>query len=405
MNSPQSTIHSPRSAKMLVIGDSPTENTGFACVVRNTIQHWEPFFDIDIWGINYNGWPHEYPYRIFPAGKKWEHPESLSKLLNFIRASDYTHVWILQDLFLLAEQGFPKFLKDVCVDKEIRLLTYYPVDAPLEPEWLGMPRLSDVSATFTKYGETETLMAAKGNPIKALHVIPHGVDTDIFRPLEAEVRKKLREDYFPPAWQKSCILVNVNRNERRKAMVHSLQVLKRLRDKSSMGYKLYLHCPRKNQMEQIDLKQLGDAMGLEYGKDWFLPNEADFQRGLGQFSEEQMNELYNAADLCITTTLGEGWGLSLTEAAAAGMRVVGPHNTSLPEIAAIVGDRMRLAPVSNIAIANVGDNSRVRHAVDVEAMADKISGFNNSYERLPLSDEAKRTLSWERIGKSWLELF
>jgi len=84
---------------------------------------------------------------------------------------------------------------------------------------------------------------------------------------------------------------------------------------------------------------------------------------------------------------------------------VGPHNTSLPEIAAIVGDRMRLAPVSNIAIANVGDNSRVRHAVDVEAMADKISGFNNSYERLPLSDEAKRTLSWERIGKSWLELF
>lgn len=391
--------------KLLIISDTPTINTGFACVVRNLLHHWRRHFQrIDIWGINYDGWPHEYPHRIYPSGKIWYDARNLMRLLNLIQESDYTHVWILQDSFLLAENDFPKYLREVCSRKKIRIITYFPVDAPPEPEWLEIVKVSDAAATFTQYGVKETLDAC-GKEVRA---IPHGVDTEKFYPIDPpSCRGELRNDWFPDNWQNANILINVNRNERRKGMVQSLQVLAALKRDYGAHFRLYLHCQVKNEMEGIDLRKVGSALGLSYGQDWLAPEENLFKRGLAGLEEFQLNQLYNAADTCITTTLGEGWGLSLTEAAAAGMGIVGPANTSLLEISEIVGGRMQLVPCAKTAIVNVNDNSRVRYPVDVDLMARTIAGVPKypRLPRLPLSPEAKDFLNWNRIAESWLELF
>lgn len=394
--------------KLLALCDTPTENTGFACVVRNTLKHWLPHCErIDIWGINYNGWPHEYPYRIYPAGRNWSAVQNLDRLLKHIRDSDYTHLWILQDTFLLSDNDFPKVLRRLCDTKKIRIVLYYPVDAPLENEWLDIVRVADAAATYTQYGANETWRALRPTepPTVALpiKVIPHGVDTSVFYPLEPAKRWELRTAFFPE-WVGETILVNVNRNDRRKALLHSLQVLRELIDAHGPKYKLYLHCRSLNEGEDIDLYQVGERLGLKFGTDWVCPSDADFPRNIGAFTAEQLNELYNAADLCITTTLGEGWGLSITEAAAAGIKVIAPDNTSIPEIEKIVGDhRIELVGLSRTGIVQANDNSRVRYAVDTTRMAQKIS--TTAINHYSLSARAKEHLNWERIAKEWMDLF
>ena len=48
--------------------------------------------------------------------------------------------------------------------------------------------------------------------------------------------------------------------------------------------------------------------------------------------------MYNAADLYLTTSLGEGWGLGVTEAMACHTPVAMPRHTSLAEIGEALGE-------------------------------------------------------------------
>ena len=45
-----------------------------------------------------------------------------------------------------------------------------------------------------------------------------------------------------------------------------------------------------------------------------------------------LNQIYNSIDVMYVATLGEGWGLTITEAMAAYCPVLAPRNTTIPEI-------------------------------------------------------------------------
>jgi hypothetical protein len=116
--------------RLLVLGDSPTSQTGFARVVQNLLRRWlktngGPFDVIDVWGINYRGDKHGLPYFIYDAGDGglWQDWIRLTFFLNALTGKNetgdkvnepYTHVWILQDSFCLARNDFPAALKIVC---------------------------------------------------------------------------------------------------------------------------------------------------------------------------------------------------------------------------------------------------------------------------------------------------
>ena len=57
----------------------------------------------------------------------------------------------------------------------------------------------------------------------------------------------------------------------------------------------------------------------------------DFHEIIG-FNAETINRIYNASDCLISTSTGEGWGLSTTEAMCAGLPVIVPNNTANMEI-------------------------------------------------------------------------
>jgi glycosyltransferase involved in cell wall biosynthesis len=406
--------------KLLVVGDSPTVSTGFANVVRNLCKRWHEsnVFDggIDIWGINYNGWPHKFPYGIYPAGyADWVGDEKMVQLLNLIVAGDYTHLFIIMDCHALCHGKIPEMFRKVCDMKKVNLTFYYPVDSPLRKEWLQFAAIADNAITYTEYGRRETHRA---NPTLNPHIIPHGVDTGVYYPRED--RDSIRARAFPKGWlsDDDFLMVNVNRNEKRKAPHHSLQILKALKDAHVHNVKLLMHMPVWASMnEGVNLEAIGESLGLDYGVYWKHSNEL-FNNGNAAMTEEGLNELYNAADLVLSTSTGEGWGLSVTEGSAAGCRIAVPWHTSLSCIAdqfqklGQIG-QIRLLPTAREMVCNPMDFSRLRPQVDidksVEVIKDIIADKNPSPQcamgtRFILNDAVKEWLSWERIATEFLDI-
>ena len=146
----------PRPPRLLCLCDSPTVHTGFGRVAQSLIRRWKPYFHrIDIYAINHDGdspmpeseWSAP-AVRLLRPRHPWYATESLQRFLNLILSGEYTHVWIMQDLFLLSPNGFPGAFRQVCPKEGVRSLLYYPVEGALDPEWtrrLGLSLLGTPS--------------------------------------------------------------------------------------------------------------------------------------------------------------------------------------------------------------------------------------------------------------------
>ena len=81
-----------------------------------------------------------------------------------------------------------------------------------------------------------------------------------------------------------------------------------------------------------------------------------------------MAELYNVADVNISTTLGEGVGLSLIEASACGTTSIAPNNSAIPEM---LGDTGHI--IKNTAHITMSmDNNIVRSVVSVPSILEAL---------------------------------
>ncbi len=402
---------------MLMVGDSPTVPTGFGIVNANLAKRWLPNCErIDFWGVNYHGWPHDLPYKIFPAGYgHWNSPEKLGSLLELVMLGDYTHIWISCDTHNLCdvevpiieggvEKSYPFYhlLRRCCDQKKIKITFYYPVDSPLSKDEMGMVTHAHVAATITEYGAVQTFRACGRSPL----VIPHGVDTGVFYPRED--RDSLRQTLFN-GWLKEddFFMVNVNRNEQRKAPHHSLEILKLMLD-AGVKAKLLMHMPRTALREGIDLEEVGARLGLPCGENW-SHNDSQFINRKAKVTSDGLNQLYNAADVVLSTTLGEGWGLSQTEGAAAGCRIASPYHTACAEIADKFTEleqrgQFTSLPLSHQCVLNQHDLSRIRYPVDVPSAAGCLIAMSKGdRRRFPLNDAVKNWLDWDLIAAWFLE--
>jgi glycosyltransferase involved in cell wall biosynthesis len=143
-------------------------------------------------------------------------------------------------------------------------------------------------------------------------------------------------------------------------------------------------------------------------EDYVLPDNFDENRG---FSIETVNKIYNASDVIVSTTLGEGWGLSSTEAMAAKVPVIFPDNTSLSEI--LADNRGRLVRSGDGAndwvCLGTEDMNQYRPVTDtkdmVNALVEAYDNRDKSRERAERAFQWVQDLSWEKIGLQWAEVF
>ena len=303
--------HKPR---LLWIGDALVP-TGFATVTHAVLDHLRHDWEVVVSGVNYDGAAHHLPYKVIPAfqgGDMW----GLNRFRHLCAEFDPAAVIINNDWWNVA--AFAKIAPE-----GVPVIGYMPVDGGhLDPAAMRELNKLHAAVWYTNYGHREAVKAGfKGKR----HVIPHGIDTGMFQPARREEARRLLDLNVP---KNAFIVGNLNRNQPRKRLDLSIQIfagwIKQHRVSNAF---LLLHCAQKD--TGWDLRRVAAFHGVS---DRLLLTGADDIRGMQ--SKRHLQLIYNSLDVQITTTLGEGWGLTTMEGMACGIPQIVPDSSALAEWAA-----------------------------------------------------------------------
>ena len=165
--------------------------------------------------------------------------------------------------------------------------------------------------------------------------VPHGCDTTVYHPMNrTESRAKFSflegDEFFIVS-----VAANKGQEDRKnlRTMVHAFAQFLLIHPQS----KLYLHTMQDPQHHDgINLKRLVGQLGLE--NKVFFPDAYNITEGL--YPPKYLNTLYNAADVFLLPSCGEGFGIPVIEAQAAGCPVIVNDFTAQGEL---VGSGYKIA--------------------------------------------------------------
>jgi glycosyltransferase involved in cell wall biosynthesis len=403
--------------KVLAWGDYAC-GTGFGTVMRNIMGelHKTNKYEIDVVGVNYDGGPYDtkaWPGKLWPAisALRTQGPYGdvfgRQVFLDLLNQGNYDLVFIVQDTFIV--QPIAQHIIELQRTKpgSFKTIYYYPFDCAPNPDWVTQCVAQfDYPVAYTEYAKNESRKIL-GAFADSQHVIYHGTNTRDFFPLDPAKKIQARKSVFPEQLQDKFIIMNANRNQGRKDVSRSLMVIKELRDRGVENAYLYMH------MQESDfggsILAMARSIGVEFERDFTIPNPQQFSAHSG-FPIEMLNQIYNASDCYLTTTHGEGWGLTITEAMATKLPVVAPDNTSIPEI--LGEDRGWRIPSGHTPshwIIKENDNERIRPLMDVEAAADAIQFIMNNPDDVAVVTENAynwvNNHTWYDVCNDWKQLF
>jgi D-inositol-3-phosphate glycosyltransferase len=321
-------------AKVLWYGDA-CSNTGFARVTHSVLNSLKESHEIVVMGINYTGDPHNLPYKVYPACPAGSNDRfGIGRLPEILNKEKPDVVICLNDIWIV-NQFWERcqFLKD---SLKFKFIAYFPVDSEsYYPDMLRHIKHWDLGITFT-VPSAERLMKY-GADAPRLAVLPHGVDVGRFYPMDtAEARERLGLplDKF--------IVFNGNRNQPRKRIDLTIKTFAEFAvDKPDAM--LYLHMGTKDLgwdvlplfKHEMSRRNLDDTNRLI-----LTANNINY---IDAPPDELLNTIYNACDVGINTSDGEGWGLVSFEHASCMKPQVVPHHTVCQDI---WKDAAELIPIS-----------------------------------------------------------
>jgi glycosyltransferase involved in cell wall biosynthesis len=162
------------------------------------------------------------------------------------------------------------------------------------------------------------LTLGKKSSNKVLKYVPHGLDHNLFTPLDKNdpELQKFRNTVFRDEDPEFVLFFN-SRNIRRKQIPDTILAWKYFYDKlpteKKAKAKFILHTEMSSNHGTDLLAVKNYLMGEDDTSVLFSTNK---------LTREQLNYLYNIADAQILLTSNEGWGLSLTEAILAGTPII-----------------------------------------------------------------------------------
>jgi glycosyltransferase involved in cell wall biosynthesis len=342
-------------------------------------------------GINYRGDPHAYPYPIYPAstgGDAWgirRLPDLCQRLAP--------HVLLIQnDPWNLARMFEQMELTNLPV------VAYMPVDSPnLAPKFSRPLDKLACAIWYTQFGLEEARKGGHTGPSEVIHL---GVDLDIYHPMDrAEARRQLRlEQHIPEG---AYVVGNVNRNHLRKRLDLTIacfaEWVKRYKHEDAY---LHLHCSTKD--VGWDLEQLAEYYGIN---DRLIITDLAMTTWKG-ISEEDMRAVYCGFDVQLSTTAGEGFGLTTLEGMACGIPQIVPEYAALGEWAR---GAVQYLPIID-SIAAVHGLNTLPGIVSREATIEALETFYGSemrrraYAALGLAKAREPQFRWEHVAQRFDEI-
>ena len=310
-------------AKILWYGDA-VSNTGFSRVTHSILEHLNKVHEVIVVGINYDGDPHEYPFKIYPAGTINQQDRfGIARLPDIINKEDPDYVIALNDIWILNQVWERiQFLKET---KKFKFIAYFPVDSEYYDEgMLGNIAAWDFAITFTV--ESAQRLIAQGITTAALGVIPHGVDRGRFSPMD---KQQARASLGLP--QDAFIVFNGNRNQPRKRIDLTIKAFAQFAAKHEKAM-LYLHMGQKDMGWDVIALFNREMKRLGLDPTRRLSMTSTDINYLHAPDDSVLNLVYNAVDIGINTSDGEGWGLVSFEHASCCKPQIVPNHTACKDI-------------------------------------------------------------------------
>ncbi len=159
--------------------------------------------------------------------------------------------------------------------------------------------------------------------------VPHGVDTQLFKP-QPELRNQVRDNLEIPrdAFLVGMVAANKSNPEvDRKSFAKSFQAFALFAQEHPDAY-MYAHTEAQPIGCGVNLDILAGITGIPEGHLRFPPDDA-WHIGLPR---EFVATIYQAFDVLLNPSMGEGFGIPILEAQACGVPVITSNHSAMPEI-------------------------------------------------------------------------
>ena len=248
--------------------------------------------------------------------------------------------------------------------------------------------------------------------------MPHGVRTDLYKPLEGR-KEDCKKQWFLDPDDFTVLMVTMNR-------------IRKMNPRAFRGYKRFLELnpdvkshlifwgdmqPRQGGeategpvglgVSDVGVNLLPEVMNLGLGEAIRWPDRSMIAEGIPEWSGDDyvggwdMVKLYNAADVLLFCTGGEGFGVPLIEAQACGVPVVATDYAAGPEQ---VGEGLTVKADDYVIINTPG----VRRALtSIDGMAEALTKIMNA-DRDKMARRARRfaeRYSWETVVDRYYKPF
>ena len=291
--------------KILLVTDNPSLNSGLARVGREIASSLHEVYDFSYLGLHANDIG-QFPYQIFFVDGYGE---------NFLQQTDADIVLTIGDAFHFS---FIPFLQN---RKDFIWISYVTIDSinyvgKLPLEW-QLPLFNpDLLLTTSEFGREAVMEFLEIEPI----YLPLGVGDEFYR-LPDKEREELKKSF---GLGDCFVIISVNRNCIRKQFPTILKAARILSNYQIEDYpggiRFMLHT-NINDNYGYNLNQLRQNYGLS--NILFTQSQTD---------DENLNKIYNLGDCFLTTSGGEGFGLTILEAMKCGLPIIAPNYSSMIEL-------------------------------------------------------------------------
>jgi glycosyltransferase involved in cell wall biosynthesis len=186
-----------------------------------------------------------------------------------------------------------------------------------------------ITGSHNSRASVQMAFTLREDQITAIH---DGVDTRVFRPLEVPRRA-------------NSLLYVGNSDDRNKGARYLIEAAAILRDRAVPFHLSFVDRPGAETAPRMVA-----SFGLE-GRVTFV-NRERAARGLGRLSDAELARLYNEAQIVVSPSLYEGFGLPAAEAMACGTPVVATTAGAFPEVIAAGETGVLVPPGDAVAIAD-----------------------------------------------------
>jgi len=335
--------------KLLAFGDDPSGATGYSRQAKNILTRFhKQGFQIAMIGINRVDEsalrPFEddrMPFKVFRADIDPTDPSGRNLLMRAFGSIAPDVLFVMGDVWSF-RGWFAPWLQEQQFRIPFKTIGYYSCEYPLNHEDLAVLSATDIPVCHSKWGlnfENEAGFDEIKKKVDRLIYIPDTVDSKTFFFSSEEQRETDRASIgiMPSHY----VIMNVNRNTTRKDISATLSAFRRVK-KEIQEAKLYLHAAPLDEWvegERIDLRARCELEGLRCGDsferaDVIFPRDFNPRHG---YPEDLLRRLYGCADLFISTSLSEGFGVTPVEALFCGRPILVPGHTGFSNLCETVG--------------------------------------------------------------------